>query len=407
MTDSVPAAARRIDARLRQLLGEERNTQVDFLLQLEEFDRSRGYEDFECANLWQYLQRELGLLEYAIYRRIHAMKLLRRFPQVEAPLRDGRLWMCALVELEAVITDENADEILAAASGKSFREVKVFVASRSEPLPGKPPVVRRVPEPTPKMAPADGGASESVVAETAETGGASLPGGSGYSGAVAENVDRPEPERSATFSSGSTLSTRPGRVEPVSPKQYDISVRVPAEFVEMLEKLKGAYSHDIPDRNIVAVLAKAMRSEIARIEKKTAPKTRAPRTEKSIPEKHEESARNPKVAHAKPQREPISAAVERQVRQRDGNRCQWALASGRTCGSNHQLEIDHRQPVARGGRSTVENLWQLCRAHNQMKARREFGPEFMQKFARNSGHRTHFSREKSVLASRVQNDSGG
>ena len=110
----------------------------------------------------------------------------------------------------------------------------------------------------------------------------------------------------------------------------------------MLEKLKSAYSHDIPDRNIVAVLSNAMRSEIARIEKKNALKIRARKTEKSTHEKHEESAQNPKDALAKSQREPISAAVERQVRQRDGNRCQWALAAGGICGSEHQLELDHR-----------------------------------------------------------------
>jgi HNH endonuclease len=41
------------------------------------------------------------------------------------------------------------------------------------------------------------------------------------------------------------------------------------------------------------------------------------------------------------------------------------------------LEIDHIEPVARGGEATVENLRLLCRAHNQYAAEREFGAEFM------------------------------
>jgi hypothetical protein len=43
------------------------------------------------------------------------------------------------------------------------------------------------------------------------------------------------------------------------------------------------------------------------------------------------------------------------------------------------LEFDHVQPVARGGKASVEGIRLRCRGHNQYEAERAFGAEFMQK----------------------------
>ena len=50
---------------------------------------------------------------------------------------------------------------------------------------------------------------------------------------------------------------------------------------------------------------------------------------------------------------------------------------GERCPTHSRLEFDHADPVARGGRSTVENLRLRCRAHNQFAAERMFGAGFM------------------------------
>lgn len=73
----------------------------------------------------------------------------------------------------------------------------------------------------------------------------------------------------------------------------------------------------------------------------------------------------------------ITAQVRRAVVERDGGRCTFIGSKGHRCGSDRFLEFDHIVPVARGGRSTVDNIRLRCRAHNQYEADQAFGSEFM------------------------------
>jgi 5-methylcytosine-specific restriction endonuclease McrA len=70
--------------------------------------------------------------------------------------------------------------------------------------------------------------------------------------------------------------------------------------------------------------------------------------------------------------------VRRAVWRRDQYQCAFRSDEGRRCEARSGLEIDHIQPVARGGGSTVDNLRLLCRAHNQLAAEKSFGAGFME-----------------------------
>ena len=62
----------------------------------------------------------------------------------------------------------------------------------------------------------------------------------------------------------------------------------------------------------------------------------------------------------------IPAAVKRAVWQRDRGRCSYVdRTSGRRCGSQHLLQIDHVVPYARGGAAEPNNLRLLCAAHHR------------------------------------------
>ena len=62
----------------------------------------------------------------------------------------------------------------------------------------------------------------------------------------------------------------------------------------------------------------------------------------------------------------IPAAVKRAVWRRDRGRCSYVdRTSGRCCGSQHLLQIDHVVPYAQGGAAEPNNLRLLCAAHHR------------------------------------------
>ena len=67
--------------------------------------------------------------------------------------------------------------------------------------------------------------------------------------------------------------------------------------------------------------------------------------------------------------------------------------TGQRCSARKFLEYDHVDEVARGGRSTVENLRLRCRAHNQHAAGRTFGAEFMRRRREAARHAREEARE--------------
>ena len=136
-----------LDRKLRGLVGDERNVEVEFLLHLDRFDTARGYELFGLRTLWEYCRQELNLLEGAIWRRTNAMVLLRRFPQAEARLRDGRLSMTSLVMLGKILTEQNVFETFENVVGKSSRQIEEIVAAVNSPRPENTVVIRKLPAP--------------------------------------------------------------------------------------------------------------------------------------------------------------------------------------------------------------------------------------------------------------------
>jgi len=117
MTAACPAAplleSRDPSLRLAEVLWRERGELAEFLVALAEFDRDRGWLPLGHPSLFSYLTRELGLSHASAYHRKVAAELIQRFPEVVAPLQDGRLCVTRVVELARVMTEENRTEVLA------------------------------------------------------------------------------------------------------------------------------------------------------------------------------------------------------------------------------------------------------------------------------------------------------
>jgi len=88
------------------------------------------------------------------------------------------------------------------------------------------------------------------------------------------------------------------------------------------------------------------------------------------------------VAHQEKRKASVPAKVKREVRRRDGGKCQWKLESGGVCGSEVRTEIDHVVPRGRGGPSTVSTCRIFGKAHDIEAARQVYGDAHMDLFTK-------------------------
>jgi 5-methylcytosine-specific restriction endonuclease McrA len=338
--------------RLGELAGDERRIQVEFLLHLEEFDRRRAFLELGHGSLWAFCITALHLREGAAGRRINAMRVLRRFPRLAGALRDGRLCLSTLALLGQVLTEENADELVDRAAFRTKEEVDHLVASlrpRQAPREG----IRALPTAEPAGTAGEAGSSRDLSSEAPHEAKPAS------SDPVPELVGAPAAEAASP-------AVRPARQEmrAVSEEQWSLRVTVGRALKDDLETLAGLLSHTIRKGDLAAVLHEAVRCGIEKHGKRKG----AVKPERKVKAK---APKSPTV---------VSAELRRQVWERDGGRCAWTSPEGKRCGSRWQLEVDHVDPVARGGKATIDRLRLLCKSHNLRYAEEVFGREHMKKY---------------------------
>jgi 5-methylcytosine-specific restriction endonuclease McrA len=114
------------------LLIEENEKLVLQLEYLVELERRKLFLD--CSSLWHFLVHEKKMDDATAGRRIHAAKILARFPFVKEKLESGKLNLSLLEIAQAVanrekLSDEDFSEVLNAVSGMSYKQAKRAVAS--------------------------------------------------------------------------------------------------------------------------------------------------------------------------------------------------------------------------------------------------------------------------------------
>ncbi|BDG10507.1 HNH endonuclease [Anaeromyxobacter paludicola] len=361
-------------ARLAQLLRKEQGALAEFLLALADFDRQRRWLELGHSSLFYYLHRELGLSKGAAHYRKVADELVRRFPEVVEPLREGKLCITSVVALAKVMTPENRHEVLPRFFHCSKREAMAEAAaiSPAEATPRRE-VVTAVPV----------GSGTRTIAASAGSG-------------MGENtqllvqpveLDRtiaPVPTSTAPLTSTATATPTPpapphpprAAADPLTADLRRLHITVSRRFLEKLEAARDALSHACPGGFAEEILEAGLDLLLDRSARRKGlvakPRAATGRTE--VPDEPE--------AEAAARDRYVPAHVRREVWKRDEGRCQWPLASGGVCGSTRRLELDHVIPRALGGRTTAVNLRVLCRAHNDLAARGAYGDEWMDRFTR-------------------------
>jgi 5-methylcytosine-specific restriction endonuclease McrA len=152
------------------------------------------------------------------------------------------------------------------------------------------------------------------------------------------------------------------RLKPIAPERYGLQVTLDQETHDLLREAQDLLGHTEGGGQILNVLTRSLRLFVRTLKQHKFAETERPRR----------ASRKPKKART------IPAEVKRAVRARDEGCCTFVSEKGERCPARSQLEYDHKQPVAQGGKSTAENVRLRCRAHNQLAAEQAFGEDFMQ-----------------------------
>jgi 5-methylcytosine-specific restriction endonuclease McrA len=227
-------------------------------------------------------------------------------------LTEGALTLTAVTLLAPHLTPENHRGVLTEAGHKSKRDVEHIVA-RLRPQPAVPTIVRRLPTPTP------------IVAPTAPLLGFPVPDDD------PPRLPSPPP-------------LRPAVVMPLAPDRYKVQFTVSREICDKLRRVQDLLRHSIPDGDQAAIFDRALTLLLADLEKTKLAAANRPHTARRT----QSGSRH------------IPAAVRRQVWQRDAGQCAFVGPAGR-CTERGFLEFHHVRPYADGGATVVENLELRCR----------------------------------------------
>jgi hypothetical protein len=272
--------------------------------------------------------------EDAAVNHIRAARAARRFPRILDMLAGGSLSLTTARVLGPKLTAENHAELLAAATGKTRREVDVLLA-RWFPQPDAPATVRKVPPPRTAFSlesPAPQAPLLTVDPAPAPTVATSAP------------VRPPAPS--------------PPPVKPLSPDRYRVTFTANAETCEMLERAKELLWHAVPSGDTAEIMRRALQALLDDLARKKCAATKRPRLGGRPAE---EGSRH------------IPAEVKRAVWIRDGGRCVFVGSTGVRCEERSGVEFHHLEAHAKGGPPTVENIQLRCWAHNAYEADLEFG----------------------------------
>lgn len=276
--------------RLKDLVGQERESIVDVIERLREADRRDLALDRGFTSTFAYCTQVLRYSESEAFLRIRAARASEKFPRLLDDLRDGRVHLDSIARLAPHL--ENIGGLIERAAGASKKEVLAIVAQLQ---PEQPPQ-RDVIVPVARVAPA---APAEVIAPAA-----------------------------AAASSSPSVSAAPHVIAP-PPQRFHFTAD--HQLLELVEKLRGLLRHKYPDGRLEAIFKEAALALIERIDpgRPRSPREAAPRkrTTKGWGASFSDRTAVPGNEKKNPARSPARGLLFGQARIRTG-RCARSPRSG-------------------------------------------------------------------------------
>jgi 5-methylcytosine-specific restriction endonuclease McrA len=320
-----------------------------------EVEKRKLHRQAGCSSIFVYCIKKLGFSEDEASRRVHSARAARRFPIIFEMIADGRLHLTGVRLLRPYLTHATVNGLLRASIGKTRKEIEQMLADRC-PRPSVPTQVVALP---PTSAELRGSGNWTQPIENA--GGCDdLP--------APERVNSSKSLPDMTLASPEieappvppVIPAQWTRVEPLGAERFGLHTTINQKTNDLLVRAQELIVEPTGDK-IPSILYEALLDYVAKHEKRKLAATDRPRVGKP--------STNPRY---------IPARVKRAVEERDGGQCAFVGDGGHRCEERRGLEFDHIVPVARGGESTIANVRQLCRAHNQLEAERAYGFDLME-----------------------------
>lgn len=336
-----------------ELVRQDHDHVASLLRHIDVIDRRKLWARQGYSSLFDFLVSRHHMSESTAGKRIGAARTAHRFPILFTMVARGEIHLSGIHRLKTHLTRENHEQVLALAKHKTIRQLEELVACLA-PQPDVPTTLRALPN-RPSAAPPIGAppiaapASAASAVESAST--AIVPAPSAVQPAVAPLPPRRDPDPT-----------------PLAPGRYKLQVTIDQSTRDKLEQLQDLLAHQIPKGDVAVIIERAFDALLVQVHKRKTGITAKPRAPKpGVPEPTPAGGRT----------RTLKVSVRREVWPRDEGRCGFVGEDGRRCNATRGLQFAHRQPWAKGGADTAENLALRCPAHNALEADRDYGTSFM------------------------------
>ena len=316
---------------LRALVYRERENLTRILHYLREVEARRLYLARGYSSLFAMMTEELGYSEAAAQRRIYAMRLLKEVPEVERDIQSGEISLSVASQMQSFFRKEKERRIRG------------------------------------KQAPIEKNEKLGLIEK--------------LKGASTRECER------KLIEINPVLNLPKEKTRPLTEDKTLIQFTADQTLMAKIERLKSLLSHSNPEGALDRVFARALDLALDKLDPKrreerrrsrrqgasAAPRPRALKSPGAVAGEGRKALPAPEVKGGERSRH-IPTRIRDKIWVRDKGRCQYRNGkTGKLCGSQHHLEVDHCYPYSLGGEHSESNLRLLCRKHNQFRALELFG----------------------------------
>ncbi len=329
---------------LKKLVVTERKITAEIIEHIQMIDLQRIYLKMGFANLYAFLTEYIGYTAAAAQRRIEAARLLTSVPEVKEDLKSGTLNLSqvSLVAQSIRLKQKEAPTVHFNSSDKKHLLESVKGLSLES--------------------------SQKVISQTLDLEVRS------YEKHKVQSDESVRIEMTLTKEQSELLKKIKNLVSHVNPNASTAEVfeylandylkrKDPARLVreksigsknvgqaeQILVLNSTSATEVISSYNVIKDSKYARKNEIIKFEQEA-------NTAKCSTQQNHSSSKT---------RKAISASIKRAVWKRDQGKCQqFNPTTGRVCGSQHLIELDHIKRHSHGGSDSAHNLRLLCKAHN-------------------------------------------